>query len=292
MHVCNSNLTKLMTTACSSSAKKSSADSTTLTKVKKESKSFNTRKPWKQLQNSECSIRTNPNSLLHQRMRFVTLMWKRTWRSILPLKKVLPASKASLLTTKSSISLPTKERASLVIISSPSTSRILRVEAAQTLQLLDTQTSISSTGTTSWTSQTAQCISCMITPIQRMESSKERISVQPKQIHVSLSAINVSESTLSTCSSLILTPSLSSTGTRAINFGSQLWKVSFCARMISWSFKRRESIYSLLVRDLLVWLLMPRELRGESIHWANAIIWRLSHLTICSLPASTTTTDK
>lgn len=47
MHVSNSNLTKMMTTACFSSAKKSSADSTTLMKVKNESRWLHMIKPWK-----------------------------------------------------------------------------------------------------------------------------------------------------------------------------------------------------------------------------------------------------
>ena len=47
MHVFNSNLTKMMTTVCFSSAKKSSADSTTLMKVKNESKWLHIKKPWK-----------------------------------------------------------------------------------------------------------------------------------------------------------------------------------------------------------------------------------------------------
>jgi hypothetical protein len=71
MHVCNSNLIRMMTNAYFSSAKKSFADTTTWTKVETEKKFINTKKPWKLLLNLECSIRTKPNSSYHPKMSAV-----------------------------------------------------------------------------------------------------------------------------------------------------------------------------------------------------------------------------
>jgi hypothetical protein len=62
MHAYNSNSTKRMTTFCSSSAKTSSADSTTVMRAKTERLSSHTKKAWKQLLNLVYSIRIKHNS--------------------------------------------------------------------------------------------------------------------------------------------------------------------------------------------------------------------------------------